>query len=110
MISDRIAQIEATLHNAPHLPAETRAELLRLLAELKAEVAPLAESHGEDVQSITRFTDASVHEATRSARKPEQTEAALKGLTSSVAGLEASHPGLVQIVNRIAVTLSNMGI
>ena len=110
MIQDRIAKIEATLQSAGNLPDETRAELLDLLADLKAEVAALPATHGEDAQSIARFADASVHEATRHARKPDQTDAALKGLTASVEGFEASHPRLVEIVNRIAVALSNMGI
>ena len=64
----------------------------------------------EDAASIASFTEASVHEATREQKKPEQTAAALTGLTSSVHGFEASHPRLVEIVDRIAVTLSNMGI
>ena len=110
MIQDRIDKIEATVTQAANLPGETRQELLKLLAELKAEVAPLTATHDEDASSIARFTDASVHEATRTARKPEQKEAALKGLTSSVRGFEASHPRLVEIVDRIATTLSNMGI
>ena len=110
MIQDRIAKIENTLQNAANLPAETKQELLALLSELKAEVAPLATTHGEDAASIARFADASVHEATRSERKPDQTAAALTGLSASVEGFEASHPRLVQIVDRIAVTLSNMGI
>ena len=110
MIQDRIAKIEATLQGAANLPAETKQELLALLSELKAEVAPLTTTHGEDAASIARFTDASIHEATRSARKPEQTAAALSGLSASVEGFEASHPRLVQIVDRIALTLSNMGI
>ena len=110
MIQDRIDKIESTLQSAPNLPAETKQELLALLAELKAEVAPLSATHGEDAASIARFADASVHEATRSERKPEQTAAALSGLNASVQGFEASHPRLVQIVDRIALTLSNMGI
>ena len=110
MIQDRIAKIEAALKGAGNLPEETRAELLALLAELKAEVAPLTGTHDEDAQSIAHFAGASVHEATRTARKPDQADAALKGLTSSVEGFEVSHPRLVEIVNRIAVALSNMGI
>ena len=110
MIQERIDQIEATLQGATNLSPETKAELLRLLGELKTEVTPLTGMFDEDAQSIAGFTDASVREAMRSQQKPELTEAALKGLTSSVEGFEASHPNLVQIVNRIALTLSNMGI
>jgi hypothetical protein len=110
MIHDRIEKIEATLKGAGNLPEETRTELLKLLADLKSEVAPLTRTHDEDAASIAHFAGASVHEATRTARKPDQADAALKGLTASVEGFEASHPRLVEVVNRIAVTLSNMGI
>ena len=110
MIQDRIAKIETSLQNAPNLPAETKQELLALLAELKAEVAPLTATHGENAASIARYTDESFQEATREQRNAEETAAALSGLSASVEGFEASHPRLVQIVDRIAVTLSNMGI
>ena len=110
MIQDRIDKIEATVHQATNLPDDTRQELLKLLAELKAEVAPLTATHDEAASSIAGFAEASVHEAMRTERKQEQSEAALKGLTASVQGFEASHPRLVQIVDRIATTLSNMGI
>src|SRR5215207_2450122 len=109
MIQDRIDKIEATLRKSPNLAAETRAELLQLLEELKAEIEPLAKSHKDDVQSIAHFADASVHEATRSEQKPALIEVALKGLSTSVHGFEASHPRLVQVVDRLALTLSNMG-
>ena len=110
MIQERIAKIETALQSADNLPAETKRELLALLTDLKAEVAPLTETHGEHAANIAHFADASFHEATRSERKPEDAAAALSGLNASVRDFEASHPRLVQIVDRIAVTLSNMGI
>ena len=110
MIQDRIEKIEATLRDARNLPPETRAELLALLEDLKAEVTPLTKTHAEDVQSIARFADASVHEVTRRELKPALVEAALKGLSHSVKDFEVSHPRLVAVVDRLALTLSNMGI
>lgn len=110
MLQDRIQQIEARISAAPAMTDETRRELLALLASLKGEVAALAATQHEDAHSIAHFTDASTHEATRVERKPEVLEAALKGLTGSVVGLEASHPTIVKVVNRIAQALSNMGI
>jgi F0F1-type ATP synthase membrane subunit b/b' len=110
MIQDRIDKIEATLREAQNLPAEMREELLQLLAELKAEVAPLTATHRQEAESIARFADASVHEVVRSERKPEEAANALEGLKASVEGFEASHPRLVEIVDRFAITLSNMGI
>jgi hypothetical protein len=108
MIQDRIAQIEATLQNATDLPAATREDLLALLRDLKAEISELAPAHGEQVQSITRSADA----AFSLAAQPEESAApaVLKEFRESVQGFEASHPRLVQIVDRIALTLSNMGI
>jgi hypothetical protein len=110
MIQDRIEKIEATLQSATSLPRAKRDELLSLLGELKAEVAPLIDSHAEDVSSIARFAEASWFESTRGDKKPKLADAALGGLASSVEGFEASHPRLVEIVNRLATTLSNLGI
>jgi F0F1-type ATP synthase membrane subunit b/b' len=110
MIQDRIDKIEATLKEARNLPAETREELLQLLAELKSEVAPLTATHRQEAESIARFADASVHEVVGTERKSAQAASALEGLKASVEGFEASHPRLVEIVDRLAITLSNMGI
>lgn len=110
MIQDRIETIEATLRETTNLSAETRTRLLTLLQELKAEVKPLTASNREAALSIAQFADASVHEATRQEQKPALVEAALKGLSHSVQGFEVSHPKLVQVVDRLALTLSNMGI
>jgi Domain of unknown function (DUF4404) len=110
MIHEHIEQIQAKVHNAKGIPDETKADLLKLLSELRAEVGVLSETNEEDAHSVARFVAASTHEATRTERKPELLEPALQGLTSSVNGLATSHPQLADIVNRIAVTLSNMGI
>jgi hypothetical protein len=110
MIEDRIRKIEARLEDSPNIPAESKAELLKLLAALKDEVTDLARSHEEDARSIAGFVDASAHEATRAEKKPKLVEAALNGLTASVESFEASHPKLAEVVNQIATLLSNMGI
>jgi hypothetical protein len=81
-----------------------------LLAALKDEVGALAKNHEEDAHSIAGFVDASAHEATRAAKQPKLVEASLNGLTASVEAFEASHPKLAEVVNQIAVRLSNMGI
>ena len=108
MIQDRIAKIEATLSNS-NIPAETRQELLGLLAELKAEVTPLAATHEAEAQNITQLTDDALRGASEG-EKSDETTLALEGLTATVRDFEASHPRLVQIVDRLALTLSNMGI
>ena len=89
---------------------ERKRELLQLMATLKSEVAELSKTHGEQAQSIAGFTEISAHEATRTEQNPELLKLSLEGLGSSVQGFEESHPRLVQIVNAISSTLSNLGI
>jgi hypothetical protein len=110
MIDDTIKKIETQLQSSDTIPADRRRELLELLANLKSEVAALSQTHGEQAQSIAGFTEVSAHEATRETRNPELLDLSLKGLRSSVEGFEKSHPKLVQIVNSISNTLSNLGI
>lgn len=110
MLQDHIEKIESKVQGAKGIPEETKNELMGLLSTLKSEIGDLSRTHGEDADSITRFTEVSAHEATREERKPELVKVAVQGLSSSVEGFESSHPGLVQIVNRIATILSNMGI
>jgi len=110
MIGDTIGKIEKRLQTSQAVKPEAREELLGLLATLKEEVQQLATTHGEQAESITRFTEVSAHEATREGKNPELAEISLKGLAASVDGFEKSHPQLVQLVNRICTTLSNLGV
>jgi hypothetical protein len=110
MIEDTIGKIEAKIQSADSIKDERRQELLQLLGTLKSEVGELSKTHGEQAESIAGFTEISAHEATRSEQNPELLKLSLKGLSSSVAGFEESHPHLVRIVNAISHTLSNLGI
>ncbi len=110
MIEDTIEKIEARIQGAETIKEERRRELLELLGTLKAEVASLSKTHGEQAQSIAGFTDVSTHEATRTEQNPQLLKLSLEGLSSSGTGFEGSHPRLVQIVNTISNTLANLGI
>jgi len=110
MIEDTIGKIEARIEGTDAIKEERRRELLQLLGTLKSEVAELSKTHGEEAQSIAGFTEVSAHEATRTEPNPELLKLSLDGLSSSARGFEESHPRLVQIVNAISSTLSNLGI
>lgn len=110
MIQDTIGKIEERLRGSGALNEANRAELLKLLTALKTEVAQLSEADAEKALSIAGFTAVSTHEATRETRNPELVDISLKGLAGSVEGFEESHPKLVQAVNSICTTLSNLGI
>jgi len=110
MIQDTIDKIEKRLRDADKLSPESREELTRLLAELKAEVAGITDSHAEQARSIAGFADVSTHEAVRSQTNRKSLDYSLEGLRASVEEFEQSHPGLVGVVNRICTALSNLGI
>ncbi len=110
MIEDTIGKIEARIEGSDAIKEERRRELLQLLGTLKAEVADLSKTHGEQAQSIAGFTEVSAHEATRTEQNPELLKLSLEGLGSSVRELEETHPRLVQVVNSISNALSNLGI
>lgn len=110
MIEETIEKIEAKLRGADSIKEDRKQELLQLLGHLKSEVVTLSKTHEEQAQSIAGFTQISTHEATRGQQNPELLKLSLNGLTSSVEELEQSHPKLVQVVNSISNTLSNLGI
>ena len=110
MIQDTIGRIEERIQNATSVPDETKAELVRLLATLKAEVGQISEAQPDKAESIAGFAAVSAHEATRADRNPELLQLSLKGLSSTVEEFEKTHPKLAQIVNSISTTLSNLGI
>jgi len=110
MIEKTISEIEAKIGGTESVNAERKAELLKLLGTLKTEVAELSKTHGEQADSIANFASLSAHEATRTDPNPQLRELSNQGLQSSVNGFEQSHPKLVQIVNTISKTLSDLGI
>ncbi|MBI4659137.1 MAG: DUF4404 family protein [Verrucomicrobia bacterium] len=110
MIRNTIGEIEARLRQTDSIKEANKAELLGLLSTLKSEIEELSKTHGEQAQSIAGFTNVSAHEATREEKDPRLVKLALDGLSASVAEFENSHPKLVEIVNRICLTLSNIGI
>jgi len=110
MIRDTLGQIEERVRLAETIPPQQRTELLELLASLKTEVSTLSQTHEDQANSIAGFTAVSAHEATRDEKNPELMNLSLRGLSHSVEGFEESHPKLVQAVNSICTTLSNLGI
>ena len=108
MIDETIEKTQQQLKQSRNLSPEKRAELMDLVAQLKTEVANLSESDPERAQTIAGFAERSAQEATRETQEPVKN--AIDELESSVTGFEAAHPKLTAVVNRIASTLSNLGI
>jgi chromosome segregation ATPase len=91
MIEQIIRDLEAKIR-AENISDSRKGELLQLLAGLKTEAATLqktCDTHRERQKSLKSSVDE---------------------LRSSVEGFEQSHPKLVQTVNNISSTLSNLGV
>jgi hypothetical protein len=101
MLEDRIRNIEARVASSANLPEPAKAELLELLNALRAEFQEVNKEHLDRAESATGRADVP---------HGETVEDALGGLTSTVTELETMHPRLSDLVNRLAVTLSNIGI
>ncbi len=110
MLEQTLRKIEERLRGAGSIDSGQRSELLELVGALKEEISALEGSQPEHARSIAGFADLSTHEATRDAKRPELLSHALGGLTSSVQGFEQAHPRLTEVVNRLALLLSNMGV
>jgi len=110
MIQDTLTKIEAQIEGTDSIKGDRKAELLGLLTTLKTEIDQLSQTNQDQAQTITGFAQVSAHEATREEKNPQLLKLSLDGLSASVEGFEQSHPKLVNIVNRICTTLSNLGV
>jgi chromosome segregation ATPase len=91
MIEKLISDMEAKIRSET-ISDSAKNELLQSLAKLKAEMA-----------AMEKTSDAA-REKLKSLKSP------IEELRSSVEGFEQSHPKLVQTVNNITSTLSNLGV
>jgi ABC-type transporter Mla subunit MlaD len=109
MTDERIEKIKSAVEAADHIPADKKAELLALLANLKPAIAKVAETHPEDAQNIGHSVEASAQIVARENKRPERIEKAVRELKQSVEKFEASHPDLAAFVNRYSTLLSALG-
>ena len=105
-----IGEIEAKIRGAESISEERKRELLQLLGTLKSEVGSWKKRTTNRRKASPASPRLSAHEATRAKQNPQLRELSMRGLRSSVEGFEKSHPQLVEIVNNISNTLSNLGI
>lgn len=97
MVEERIRNIEARVQASTDLSEPARAELLELLAAMRAELESVKPEHIERAEQQAGPHGESLNEAAGA-------------LSGSMTALEATHPRLADLANRLAVALSNMGI
>jgi hypothetical protein len=101
MVEDRINNIEARVKGSASLSDAAKSELLDLLTSMRAELQGVNKEHLEGAEEST---------ATAEPPHRESLDDALGGLSGTVTELEAMHPRLAELANRLAVALANMGI
>ena len=110
MNDQQVEKIKSAVEAADHIPAEKKAELLALLADVQPAIGAVEQTHPEDAQSIGQSVEASAQIAARENKRPERVERAVRELKESVEKFEASHPDLAAFVNRYSTLLSALGI
>ena len=99
MVEDRIRTIEARVRASANLPDAAKAELLELLTALRVELQGVKKEHLQRAEESSELP-----------KDPNDLNEALGGLTGTMSELEAIHPRLAELANRLAVALANMGI
>ena len=100
MVEDRIRNIESRVQTSGNLPDAAKAELLDLLAAMRAELQGVKKEHLEQAEASAESEPG----------HRESLDDALGALTGTMTALEATHPRLANLANRLAVALANMGI
>ena len=110
MLKNTLAKLESKIKASPNIPDDKKKEYYDLLYRLNDEINSIAETDQQKAESIKEFTKITTHEATRDEVNPNLLKASLDGLQESVREFEASHPKLVDTVNRIFIFMSKLGI
>ncbi|MFA7230432.1 MAG: DUF4404 family protein [Victivallaceae bacterium] len=107
MSTNTVKKIEKTISETSGLNKQKKTELLELLGNLKNELKNLEKTHLATAKNIAGLAE---HSTAKAAGKRDDKTEAIQDLKSSVAEFEVSHPDLVQIINRICMMLSDIGI
>jgi hypothetical protein len=86
-----------------------KAEIVRQLATLQAELHELTRTNEDEAKTISGFAELSAHEATRPKPRPELLRLSVTGLRKSVQEFEQTHPRLVELVGSLSALLSSIG-
>ncbi len=104
-----LEEIKDKIASAKGLEDSRKAELTELVGKLYSELEELARTDRNRAESVSGFAKESANEAANG-NNQESLDKTLSGFSSSVDELEASHPRVVELVNRICKMLSDIGI
>ena len=106
MTIKKIESIEKKIKNTSDIDTKIKEDLLDLMRSLKTELKDVKGTHPEKAHNIADKTQIS----TEKTLDTKADIADLDGLQKAVGEFEVSHPKLVQLVNRLCIMLSDIGI
>ncbi len=106
----KIEALEKKIQKTSQIDAKIKEDLLDLMRSLKTELSDFKETHPTTAHNIADKTQVSAEQILTSNNKPDDLQKNIEGLQGTVEEFEASHPKLVQVVNRLCIMLSDIGI
>ena len=110
MSLNKIEAIEKKIESTSQIDAKIKEDLLDLMRSLKTELNESKDIHPDTAHNIADKTQASAEKIISSDNEQNELQESIDGLQEAVGEFEASHPKLVQVVNRLCIMLSDIGI
>ncbi len=106
----KIEAIEKKIKSTSQIDTKIKEDLLDLMRSLKTELTDLKKINPNSAHNIADKTKASAEKILTSDNKQNDLQENIDGLQETVEEFEVSHPKLVQLVNRLCMMLSDIGI
>lgn len=106
----KIEALEKKIESASKIDAKIKEDLLDLMRSLKTELSDLKNINPDSAHDIADKTQVSAEKVLSSDNNKNELQENIDGLQGTVEEFEVSHPKLVQIVNRLCMMLSDIGI
>ncbi len=110
MLNNTVEKIEKTLTSSKSLSEKQKTDLIKLVGDLKKELALVYDKEKDDTESVINFTAVSAHEAAKKNKNTELADISRKGLFESARKYEVSHPEIFEAVNAVCDYLAKLGI
>jgi mevalonate kinase len=106
----KIENLEKKIESTSQIDAKIKEDLLDLMRSLKTELSDLKNINPDTAHDIAEKTQVSAEKILSSDNKKNELQENIDSLQGTVEEFEVSHPKLVQIVNRLCMMLSDIGI
>ena len=106
----KIEAIEQKIQATSQIDTKIKEDLLDLMRSLKTELTDLKKINPNGAHNIADKAQVSTEKVLTSDNKQNELQKDIDGLQETVEEFEVSHPKLVQVVNRICMMLSDIGI